>query len=44
MEENVAADALVLDADQLSALDNLTPASGEHHSAAQIRLLDRVLC
>ncbi|MUL83166.1 MULTISPECIES: aldo/keto reductase [unclassified Mycolicibacterium] len=41
LEENVAADAVTLSADQLSRLDNLAPAAGDHHSEAQMRMLDR---
>ncbi|WP_395641015.1 aldo/keto reductase [Pseudolysinimonas sp.] len=41
VEENVAADGVALTADQLAALDDLTPASGEHHAPEQMRLLDR---
>ncbi len=32
VEENVAADELVLTAQQLERLDTITPAAGEHHS------------
>ncbi|MBP2455435.1 aldo/keto reductase [Mycolicibacterium lutetiense] len=41
LEENIAADAVTLTADQLSSLDNLAPAAGDHHSADQMRMLDR---
>ncbi len=41
LEENVAADAVELDADQLARLDALTPAEGGHHSADQMRLIER---
>ncbi|MDF3341974.1 aldo/keto reductase [Mycolicibacterium septicum] len=41
LEENVAADAVTLTADQLSTLDNLAPAAGDHHTAAQMRMIDR---
>ncbi|MFV8161635.1 aldo/keto reductase [Mycobacterium sp. 134] len=41
LEENVAADAVTLSADQLSRLDNLAPAAGDHHTAAQMRMIDR---
>jgi len=41
VEENVAADTLVLTADQIARLDSLTPAAGEHHNEAQMRLLER---
>jgi aryl-alcohol dehydrogenase-like predicted oxidoreductase len=41
VEENVAADAVVLSADHLVRLDNVTPAAGDHHQEAQMRLLER---
>ena len=41
LEENTAADGLELTAAQLAKLDALTPASGEHHEEAQMRMLDR---
>ncbi len=41
LEENIAADAVVLSPELLARLDNLTPAAGDHHSEAQMRLLDR---
>ncbi|WP_280832666.1 aldo/keto reductase [Mycolicibacterium frederiksbergense] len=41
LEENVAADAVTLSADQLSRLDNLAPAAGDQNSEAQMRMLDR---
>lgn len=41
LEENVAADDVVLSADQMARLDNLTPALGDHHSEEQMRLLER---
>jgi aryl-alcohol dehydrogenase-like predicted oxidoreductase len=41
LEENIAADDLVLTGEQIAALDNLTPAAGEHHSADQMTLLNR---
>src|SRR5918911_3125360 len=41
VEENVAADAVQLTPDQIAKLDNLTPAAGEHHAEAQMRLLER---
>lgn len=41
LEENVAAGAVTLTADQLSTLDNLAPAAGDHHTAAQMRMIDR---
>lgn len=41
VEENVAADAVELDAEQIAKLDNLTPAAGEHHNEAQMQMIDR---
>ncbi|WP_433824615.1 aldo/keto reductase [Actinoplanes sp. CA-015351] len=41
LEENVAADAVVLTAEQIAALDALTPAEGEHHNEAQMKAIER---
>ncbi|MBX9641180.1 MAG: aldo/keto reductase [Mycobacteriaceae bacterium] len=41
IEENVGADAVELSADHQARLDGLTPAAGEHHSAAQLKWIDR---
>ena len=41
LEENVAADDIELTSEQLAALDELTPAAGDHHNEAQMRLLER---
>ncbi|MBB2947384.1 aryl-alcohol dehydrogenase-like predicted oxidoreductase [Actinoplanes lutulentus] len=41
LEENVAADAVVLTASQIAALDALTPAEGEHHTEAQMKAIER---
>jgi aryl-alcohol dehydrogenase-like predicted oxidoreductase len=41
VEENAAADQVELSAEQISKLDNLTPAVGDHHSEEQMRLLER---
>jgi aryl-alcohol dehydrogenase-like predicted oxidoreductase len=41
VEENTAADAVTLDADQLARLDNLTPASGERHDENNMAAIDR---
>jgi aryl-alcohol dehydrogenase-like predicted oxidoreductase len=41
LEENVAADNVVLTADQMKRLDELTPASGGHHSEAQMEMIER---
>jgi aryl-alcohol dehydrogenase-like predicted oxidoreductase len=39
--ENIAADRVELTAEQISKLDSLPPAAGNHHNDEQIRLLDR---
>ncbi|MBB3750075.1 aryl-alcohol dehydrogenase-like predicted oxidoreductase [Mycolicibacterium sp. BK634] len=41
LEENVGADAVELTAEQVAKLDNLTPASGEHHTEAQMEMIGR---
>lgn len=41
LEENVGADAVELTAEQVAKLDNLTPASGEHHNEAQMEMIGR---
>jgi aryl-alcohol dehydrogenase-like predicted oxidoreductase len=41
LEENVGADTVELSAEQMAKLDNLTPAAGEHHNEAQMRMIDR---
>lgn len=41
LEENVATDAVTLTAAQLSRLDNLAPAAGDHHTEAQMEMIDR---
>jgi aryl-alcohol dehydrogenase-like predicted oxidoreductase len=41
LEENVAADDVRLTAAQIAALDELTPAAGDHHDEASMRLLER---
>jgi aryl-alcohol dehydrogenase-like predicted oxidoreductase len=41
LEENVGADAVELTAEQVAKLDNLTPASGEHHNEAQMDMIGR---
>jgi aryl-alcohol dehydrogenase-like predicted oxidoreductase len=40
VEENVAADGVELTVEQLERLDNLTPAAGDHHSEAQMKLIE----
>jgi aryl-alcohol dehydrogenase-like predicted oxidoreductase len=41
VEENIAADNIVLTPAQITRLDNLTPAAGDHHNEPQMRLLER---
>jgi aryl-alcohol dehydrogenase-like predicted oxidoreductase len=41
VEENTAADGVELAAEQLERLDNLTPAIGDHHSEAQMAMIER---
>jgi aryl-alcohol dehydrogenase-like predicted oxidoreductase len=41
VEENTAADDIRLSPDQLDRLDKLTPPTGDHHSAAQMRMIER---
>jgi aryl-alcohol dehydrogenase-like predicted oxidoreductase len=41
VEENVAADDVVLTAGQIKRLDELTPASGGHHNDAQMEMIER---
>jgi aryl-alcohol dehydrogenase-like predicted oxidoreductase len=41
VEENIAADNVVLTPEQIARLDALPVAAGDHHSEAQMRLLDR---
>jgi aryl-alcohol dehydrogenase-like predicted oxidoreductase len=41
VEENTSADAVVLTAEQVEKLDNLTPAAGEHHEEEQMRIIER---
>jgi aryl-alcohol dehydrogenase-like predicted oxidoreductase len=41
VEENVAADDVVLSADQLARLDQIAPPIGEHHNEEQMAMLDR---
>jgi aryl-alcohol dehydrogenase-like predicted oxidoreductase len=40
LEENIAADGLVLTPEQLSRLDGLPPAAGEHHNEDQMRMIE----
>jgi aryl-alcohol dehydrogenase-like predicted oxidoreductase len=41
LEENAVADSVVLTPEQFNKLTNITPPAGEHHSEAQMRMLDR---
>jgi aryl-alcohol dehydrogenase-like predicted oxidoreductase len=41
LEENVAADALELTAEQVDKLTKVSPPAGEHHGEAQMRMLER---
>jgi aryl-alcohol dehydrogenase-like predicted oxidoreductase len=41
LEENTAAGSLALTNDQLAALDDLTPAEGDHHREAQMQMIER---
>lgn len=41
LEENVAADAVPLTAEQLATLNRLTPPAGDHHTEAQMQMIDR---
>jgi aryl-alcohol dehydrogenase-like predicted oxidoreductase len=41
VEENVAADAIELSAEQLHKLNSLTPAAGDSHNEAQMQMIDR---
>ena len=41
VEENTAADAIGLSAEQIQRLNDLTPAAGERHEEAQMSTIDR---
>ncbi|GAA1376355.1 aldo/keto reductase [Catellatospora chokoriensis] len=41
VEENTAAGAVALTAEQVAALDRLTPAEGGHHTDAQMKMIER---
>ena len=41
LEENVSADDVLLTADQMKRLDELIPASGDHHNEAQMEMIER---
>ncbi len=40
-EQNIAADSIELTAEQIGKLNNLTPAAGDHHEEADMRLIGR---
>jgi aryl-alcohol dehydrogenase-like predicted oxidoreductase len=41
LEENIAADGIELNPRQIDKLNNLTPAVGDHHNEAQMRMIER---
>jgi aryl-alcohol dehydrogenase-like predicted oxidoreductase len=41
IEENIAADAVELSAEQIETLTALTPPAGAHHNEAQMRMIER---
>jgi aryl-alcohol dehydrogenase-like predicted oxidoreductase len=41
LEENTAADAVELTAEQIHKLNDLRPAAGDHHNEQQMRMIDR---
>jgi aryl-alcohol dehydrogenase-like predicted oxidoreductase len=41
LEENLGADAVALTPAQLSRLDSITPAAGDHHNEQQMRFIER---
>ena len=41
VEENVAAVAIALSPEQLTRLDKVTPAVGDHHSEEQMQMIER---
>jgi hypothetical protein len=41
LEENLAADVVLLTAEQIAKLDDPTLRAGGHHNEAQMRLLER---
>ena len=41
VEENTAAADIELTAEQISKLDSITPAAGDHHEEADMRLIGR---
>ncbi|MGZ4755366.1 MAG: aldo/keto reductase [Acidimicrobiia bacterium] len=41
VEENAAADGVVLSVEQIDKLTNVTPAAGDHHSEQQMQMIER---
>jgi hypothetical protein len=41
VEENVVADCIELNANQIARLNNLTPAAGERHDPGNMAVIDR---
>ena len=41
VEENIAADGIVLTPEQIDKLTNLTPAAGDHHNEEQMQMIER---
>jgi aryl-alcohol dehydrogenase-like predicted oxidoreductase len=41
VEENIAADAVTLTAEQAATLTNLPPAAGDHHNEAQMKMIEQ---
>jgi aryl-alcohol dehydrogenase-like predicted oxidoreductase len=41
VEENAAADAIELNKEQIQKLNNMPPAAGDHHTEAQMRMIER---
>ena len=41
VEENTAADGVELSTEQVDKLTNVTPAAGDHHAEAQMRMIER---
>jgi aryl-alcohol dehydrogenase-like predicted oxidoreductase len=40
VEENCAADGVLLDPDQIAKLNQLPPAAGDHHTAEQMQMIE----
>ena len=41
VEENTAADTVILTAQQIAVLDQMAPAQGGHHTDAQMQMIER---